>query len=284
MASHREILRINRRARRKKYFRRAVVIILLFLLLLSFVAWYFWNIPSFALTRLIIIGNEKIPTAHLTGVIDGVLSGEYLGLFRRRVNWFYPRTVLLDILHRQFPELALINVASPVFGTLQVVVEERQPVALGCGEDQCYFVDNSGLFYAPAPQFSNAPLFTLTGFSSPISVGSRPLPMADFEHLLNLRATINRLLQTAPEFANQTVDKVSLGAPVDYNFNIRNIRQDSHGWYLLVARRDSLVVVGSRLVATLSSPAFLAEYDLLTSALESLDIRFERKVFYKFMP
>lgn len=285
MASHREILKTSRRARRKKYLRRSIVIVFLFLLTLFSVVWYVWNTPTFSLTRLEIFGNETVSTERLTAAINGVLLGKYLGLFNRGVNWFYPRAALPAALRRQFPELSVITASNFSFGTLRIEVKERRPAALWCeGEEgACYFMDNTGLLYSPAPRFSNTPLFTLIGSPLPIPIGNRPLPVAAFESLLNLRGALNRLLQITPDFADQTIDSVSLIKTVDYVFNVRNARQEPRGWRLLVARRDSLAVIGPRLTASFSAPAFIVEYRDSDTVLESIDVRFDRKVFYKFM-
>ena len=229
MASHREILKANRRARRKRYFRRSVTVVIFFAIILLIGGWYLWNHPSFVLTRIIVVGTEII------------------------------------------------------WGTPRIEVSERRPAALWCDSD-CYYLDSTGLVYSPAPQFSNNPLLVLTGLSLPIPIGSRPLAISDFEHLLKVRAAINRLLQTAPDLAGQTIEAVSLTEPVDYTFNVRNVRLMSVGWRLLTVRRDPVETIVSRLAAAFSAPAFLAAYRLSGVTFDYLDIRFDRKVFYKFMP
>src|SRR3990167_11487954 len=162
MVSHHEILKANRRARQKRFLRRGASIAILVTLVLSFGGWYLWNRPTFALTKILIMGTERVSREQINKVADNVLAGQYWGLWRRRVNWFYPRTALLIALRREFPELATIEAANLSFGTLRINVAERQPAALWCGE-KCYFMDNTGLLYASAPEFSNDPFFTLLG-------------------------------------------------------------------------------------------------------------------------
>ena len=283
MASHREILKANRRARRKRYFRRSMTVGFLILLILLFGSWYFWNSSFFSLTNIAVTGTETISVERLVQAVNNVLGEKYLNLFSRRVNWFYPRMKLLAELHRQFPGLLEINVTNFLWGTLRVEISERQPVALWCDGD-CYYLDSTGLVYSPAPQFSNNPFLLLTDIALPTPLGSRPLAISDFQHLLEARSALNQLLQTAPEFAGQTIDAVSLAEPVDYAFNVRNVRLAPTGWRLLTARQDSIETIVSRLVAAFSTPSFLTEYRLSSTTLDYLDIRFDHKVFYKFMP
>ena len=283
MAQAHEILKANRRAKRKQYWRRVVMVVILVVVVLALGGWYLWNIPFFALARITIIGTGKIPTERLTSAVENTLAGRYLGLFSRRVNWFYPREIILKSLRQQFPELALAKVTNPVWGTLLVEAVERRPTALWCEEKEtCYFMDQTGLIYAFAPQFSNFPLVTLTGSALPILIGSRPLSVSDFEFLRDLQTAINQQLQANTDLAFQTVEAVALVEPVDYVFEVRNRRQQSHGWQLLVARREPIATTVSRLTSALASPVFLADYHSATTSLGSIDVRFDRKVFYKF--
>ena len=283
MASHREILKANRRARRKIFFRRSVIAAILVILTLLFSTWYFWNSPFFALTSISIVGSEKISIEQITVAVNSVLAGQYFKLFQRKVNWFYPRAELLATLKQQFPELTVIKITNFSMGTLQIDVEKRQEAALWCQEEDCYFIDNTGLLYASAPQFSNTALFTLTGLTLPIPIGSRPLSIPNFQQLLKFRTIINQLLQKVPDFSSQIITTVSLKEPIDYVFEIRNVQSQFHGWQLLVVRLNSTDVITARLMATFSAPAFLDEYHLTTMTLQSLDLRFKRRVFYKFM-
>ncbi|MFH1170073.1 MAG: hypothetical protein V1704_00695 [Candidatus Vogelbacteria bacterium] len=283
MAQAREILKANRRAKRKQYWRRMIMATILIVVVLTLGGWYLWNIPALALTRIVVVGAKKISTERLTSAIEKILAGQYLGLFNHRVNWFYPREIILKSLPQRFPELALVNVTNPSVGTLRVEVVERQPTALWCEEKPtCYFIDQTGLIYAPAPYFSNSPLVTLTGPALPIPIGSRPLPISNFESLRALELTINQQLQTNNDLAFQMIEAVALAEPVDYVFEVRNRRQQSHGWQLLVARQTPIATALSRLTSALASPAFLADYHSATTSLESIDVRFGRKVFYKF--
>ena len=282
MAQAREILKAKHRAKRKRYWRRVGLGGFLVVIILALGGWYLWNTPLLALTQVTVIGAEKVPVERLTAVVENALAGQYLGLFNRRVNWFYPREIILKSLRRQVPELALINVTNPSLGTLRVEVTEHRPVALWCEEEICYFIDQSGLIYSPAPHFSNSPLTTLTGSRLPIPIGSRPLPTSDFESLRDLETTINQQLQTTADFSFQQIETVTLVEPVDYVFGIRNIRQQSYGWQLFVARQTPIATTLSRLTLALASPVFLTDYHSATTSLASIDVRFDRKVFYKF--
>ena len=283
MPSHREILKANRRARRKKYFRRSIVVTLLAVSLLSVGFWYSWNAPFFALTHIVVSGEDKVPESDLLSTIDEVLAPSYLSLLSRRVNWFYPRQELKQRLTTEFPELFSIEIANSSFGTLWVEVAERKPVALWCQESGCYFIDETGLLYSRAPHFSNAPLFTLTGESLPLPIGSRPLPTSQFASLLQLKSKIDQSLAANPAFAKQTVNAALLSQPVDYSFSIRDLRREAESWELLAVRETSAVTTSLRLEAALATPSFLTEYNLASTTLDFLDVRFGRKVFYKFM-
>jgi hypothetical protein len=283
MAQAREILKAKRRAKRKQYWRRVIIVAVLVIAVLVLGGWYLWNMPFFALTQITVIGAEKIPLERLTATVENNLAGRYLGLFSRRVNWFYPREIILQSLRQQFPELTAVRVTNPTLGTLRVEVAERRPTALWCEENErCYFIDQTGLIYASAPLFSNFPLVTFTGPTLPIPIGSRPLPISDFDFLRDLEANINQQLQANADLAHQVIEAVALAEPVDYVFAVRSVRQQSNRWQLLVARQVPITTTVSRLTSALASPAFLADYHSATTSLESIDVRFDRKVFYKF--
>ena len=96
--------------------------------------------------------------------IEQALAGNWGFLVSKNTLWFYPKNAIRAELSETYPAIASVTFYSSGgflgFGThtvLHVLITERSPFAVTCSADSgqsCFYLDDSGFVYAPAPTFS----------------------------------------------------------------------------------------------------------------------------------
>lgn len=196
-----------------------------------------------------------------------VLGENYLWFIPKSNAFFYPREVIQQNLVTGFPEFKSIDVGLEGLDSLVITVEEREPFALYCKEDECYLMDNEGFIFSHAPSFSEGvylPYRLSENLNEPL--GSQYLPSDEFAELSLFVGSVQSLgLEPASVSVSEN----------DYMLSI-----DS-GAKILWQRSADPGLVRANLEAFLSSPA-VREDGGFVGKLETLDLRTENKVFYRF--
>ncbi len=269
--------------------------VLFFLLILTSAAggFVFLNAERFALRVIEINGNRLLTEEMIVAAARQALTGRRWFFFRRDRYWFYSPTQLSAALGARLTRLAAVEVKTTGWNTLQFQITERHTAALWCPKESvlmenCFYLDETGLAFAPAPRFSAPPLVVITGTepaitasSSPPLIKSQPLPRSSFRRLWDLKLSLENFFQAAVPFNNFIVQKITAVADGDYKFYFTNSYQLATGFEIIVANTQTAAEILDRLESVLAVPKFKTE---LTSAakLEYLDLRFDRKVFYRF--
>ena len=84
-------------------------------------------------------------------------------------------------------------------------------------------------------------------------------------------------------FRGEQPVKVSLGEEQDLKFYIRDPRRAEKSWLLLVSQRLASPIALKNLIAALTSETFKQELVARRLEIDYIDLRFEHKVFYKFL-
>ncbi len=246
------------------------------------------GVSVFVLALIIFISrleNLRIATVNVSGakvispdavisVSDEVLSGYYLWLIPRDNILLYPRQKLERAISTRHPRFSSVQISLSGLNTLDIVLAEREPYALYCGEvakpdetSECYFLDNTGLVFDRAPSFSSGVYFVFAGDSiSGEPLGQEFLPSQEFESLMNFLEELSQL-----GFHSLSLE-LSLG-----EFHLSFEKQGELIW----RREPSLERTFSNLKSFLAEPSIASQTDFLQKVGE-LDLRTEDKVFYRF--
>lgn len=221
----------------------------------------------------VVEGGEVVDVRALTNFISGTLAEKYLWLVPKSNVLLIPEDSLEASVLKSFPRLNTIELSRTDFRTLSVVVKEREPRALWCGENRlgegstpsCYFLDEHGFVYAPAPSFSGEVYIRLYG---PLGGGE---PIGQFfltaEYFTKLRAFAEAL---------QSRDVKALELALIDERDAELYLED--GTKILLDPSEDLDYVLDNLLSVLTSATF-KERDKIN--LEYLDLRFGNKVYYK---
>ncbi len=127
------------------------------------------------------------------------LEGRTLLVFPKNSVFLYPQDELVEKLQAAFPALHSVRIRAQVpssFHTLVVSVAERTPHALWCGTTEpadCSFVDNGGVVYAAAPQFSDAVYVRYVGKTEALEDGTYPAQFTTPGQFASLSALVTAL-------------------------------------------------------------------------------------------
>jgi cell division septal protein FtsQ len=260
--------RLKTRRRRRRALIAALFVVAA-LAVLGGLVWLSWA-PFLRVTNVEVTGTQSLAPEEITNYVHKELSGAYGYLFARNNVFLYPRAGIEAGLLAAYPTLRTADVHAKDFHTIEVVAAEREPVALWCAQQGggCEYMDEEGLLYAPAPQFSAAPYITYQGpaTSTPQRGIKQYLTQVEFQSLAALVAALD---------AKEPDDPIGLVA-VDQNGDVRAYFKDS--FVLMFSIKDDGGDVFERFTLALQSDVFK---DKPLGSFEYLDLRFGDKLYYK---
>ncbi len=257
------------RARKRKRRLRLALAGIAALLLLCGALVGLTRLPALQIERVEVTGARTLATGTVEAFVRAQLEGNYLFLFPKRNIFLYPKQALNEALRKEYPSLASVEARAEDFGALEVALAEREPRALWCsapGSAECYFMDEHGAVYAPAPTFSSPVYLSYAGEVSGERLPKQYVTPAQFSALA---ALVEALVQKLPEesaayIAVDTVGDVRMAFVSGFTllFTLADAGGDIFERFTLVLGAEPLA--GKKL-----------------SDLEYLDLRFGDKLYYK---
>jgi len=262
----------HKKKRREAYLKRTLLSV--FLIIIIAVPIYVSRMHKLLISSIEVKGNEVTKSEDIQKIIADDLSGSYLWVFPKSNSLIYPKQKIIGDLLEKEPRLSSVTITKPSMTSMKVAVTERSAVAEYCKDvsdpstpENCYFIDDTGYIFAPAPAFS----------------GNVYLTYATEEPYEN---PIGHTLLTPETFSAAGAFTKSLGDIGIYPrvFLITNDEYHlllSNGAEILWNKSEDLSLVRTNLASFLadksvkSDPAFL-------SRVAYIDMRFGNKMFYKF--
>jgi len=259
-----QLPRTSLRARRRR--RRLIVAIVLVVIALVALAVLVGlsYVPFLRVTTIAVSGEKTISQRSITSVVLTDLQGAHWYLFPRSNIFLYPKTKIAGDLLKQFPALKSVDVHAQDFHTVAVNVTEREAKALWCAPNSCYYMDQDGVAYAEAPDFSEPIYVSYLGGG-----GEIPHQFLTTEEFRDLSALVDAISQTEPDDPVREV-------VVDVNGDVRAYFQND--FLLMFALKDASGDVYDRFTLALKSAPFVGKK---LSDFEYLDLRFGDKLYYK---
>ncbi len=149
--------KLRARRRRRRILLIAGLVFALLLLIGGAVA-LSWA-PFVRIQTIEISGVSSVSAENVESAVRQELGGAYLYVFAKDNILFYPKLQIQSALRKEFPVFGSVGLAIKDFKILTVNVVEQVPVALWCGASSassspCFLLDESGVVYAPAADFS----------------------------------------------------------------------------------------------------------------------------------
>jgi cell division septal protein FtsQ len=235
---------------------------------------YLARTSRFLITSIEVTGNNVTKSEDIERLAAEDLSGNYAWIFPRSNTGIYPKQRIERDLLNTIPRLASVDITRVGAKGLRIAVKERAPVAEYCTKtvdasnpEDCYFIDDTGYIFSPAPAFSGNVYLTYTNdtpFESPI--GKQVLPQEEFDKTLSFVKSLGSL---------GIYPRVFLIKMDEYHVLLTNNTD------IMLGRSADLNEAKNNLSAFLTQDSILKEKDFLNRVLY-IDLRFGNKIFYKF--
>ncbi len=282
---------IVKKRRKRRLFRLFVNLIILLILIGGF-SWLSW-LQKMAIRNVVVVGNSSVQAVELQGHINTILDGKYIGLISKRNAIIYPKKEIFEFILQKYPRIADVNISTDGLHILNIVVEERKPLAGWCGPLDCYFIDQTSYIYDKISGSSNlSTTSSSTGSSDFVStamlgasaiegliifhgnddvVGPTPITKTVFT-----KEKFEGIMAVAKALESQS-DKIKM-LPTDvYVKNGESIIfKIKNNGRIIISDKRSFEESLENLKSALSSPIFSK-----TTQFEYIDVRFSNKVFYR---
>jgi cell division septal protein FtsQ len=267
-----DILLSSRRKRRKKIFLKAGLVLAGIFLFLGGVVAFFY-IPKFRINNISIEGTDILDERQLKEEISFLLKEKIFKILPCDNIFILPKAKITSELLRKFPILKEISIIRIFPQKISVFLEEREPKALWCiglnattteiSEVSCAFVDEKGFIFQPAPSFSGA-IFVkfFDKRQEPADIGKEMMSESEFQNLDSFAELLNR--------NNIDVSEILLKDDGEYEVYLKE------GWHIKLNSKNEAILSFNNLQLVLNE-----KIKEKRPALEYIDLRFGRKVFYK---
>ena len=238
-----------------------------FLLLCAGAVGLLW-LPSLRVSSIEISGVQTTPLSMIESSVHGKLSGTYWFVIPRDNVFLYPKREIMNALRAQFSAFSDVTLQANDFTTLSILISERGPRALWCGESPaspspCLLLDQGGVAYGSAADFSSG--IYVRYFGALTKAPARQFLMPDsFRALFALVQELEK--KSGP------IERVVLEEEHDVRVSFAN------GFALLFVRTDDGADILSRYTIALSAEPFTTH---TLSEFSYLDLRFGDKLYYK---
>lgn len=254
-----------------RFFERAGQVLLIAYALFVFVAWLSYR-PAVRITEIQIEGTQAVDAKSVQDVVESQLARRLLWKIDRNNAPLYPRSAIRSRVMALDTHVKDVD-TSIEGGRIVVHVTEYVPALLWCPPDLatatttltvgCFFADNAGHIFAPAPWYSGSP-FLIFATMVPDESGRTILPREEFDKVNTFLRKLTDL-GIAPRIVleNGANDfTIMTGEPWTVRWSpARDPEED--------ARNLSIVLQN------------LSGDHVSTSTLKSVDLRFGNKVFYR---
>lgn len=282
MELNREILKSSTKIRRRKIERLLAVCSLVIVVLID-ISIILSRLDNLQIKKVDISGNKDVSALTLFDEVKNLLSGRYLGFYPRSNFLIYPKGEIIKRIS-SFPNVESLNIAVSS-KTLYLVVKEREPKYLWCGDfdtseyKRCFYVDSGGYSYGLAPDFSSHIFFEFYGGDKRGGYsGKTILPAEQFSNVVLLADYLKKLVG---EFISPSAELY--GANLKQNGDVDFLVEDRKAlWIIKTTISSEPSLIAQKMEKAISSPVFQKELEEKKNLLAYIDLRFGKKVFYKF--
>ena len=285
-AGARERLLHDRREKIRRWRTFKLTVISIFFLALIIFSGWFLNHDKFQIKKIEIDGEDSIAEEKILNIVNQHLAGKYFWLVPKRNIFVFPQTEIETELMAEFGYLRQLTFETDYPDKLYLQVSERKTKYLWCdsSDDQCFLVDDTGFLFAKAPRFSDNILFILESDLKDEALRSRPLDQTRFKQVVATVDFVPQLLKKT-KTAGLKVNSLELSPIGDFTFVIRENKAGvNNKWLLMFRHTQTLTSIENNFLAVFASPEFQTDRVVSGQVLDYLDLRFGKKVFYKFKP
>lgn len=266
--------------RQKSFLLRIIFVCILFVCIIMGGIISLIRNKQFQFTHTEIYGVKTFSDIEINQFVQQYFLGNQIKVIPRSSTILFSKSKLVRALQKEFPIIAMAHITLPEPNILNIYIQEKQPVCIWCfTEDDCVFLDEEGIVYGKAPNFSDGvyPVFTSEEIKNFDQYKGKQIIEPD---------TMNRFIAL---FKNLQSDDITLSRTIflengDISFAIEKLFDkypDRSAKILGTFNQDDTIFIRD-MVTGLNHQAFKDQYRTQSKSLEYIDLRFPGKIFYKF--
>ena len=287
MPSDREILRRSQERRKKRRIAKLVFWLLLFGLIF-YLSILFFSWSALCLEKVKVEGNYTVSSEAITNRAKELLAGKYLGLYSRDHVLLWPKTSIEAGLAQSFPRLKNIELRTLDRETLLVKVDERIPVFSWChntdengNPSNCQLVDKTGHSCGSSPIFSESVYPVLSGDFVSGSSTDQLLSTTTFPELATFVLGLREELRA--EAKPLGLYRIVFLGDDDYAALVALNGETDNPWRVVFNIKTPAADLINNFLMVFKSDLFRGELQKNDWELDYIDLRFGKKIFYKFL-
>ena len=212
-----------------------------------------------------VIGTNTLLASNIKSVAEKHLVGKYFFLFPKNNAVLYSKEDIKFSLSREFTQVDTVELNLKSLHKLEISVEMRKPSALWCRNldtKPCYFIDNEGLVFEEAGDFSLGVYFIYYGNIEDEAIGALYLSPEEFKKVEAFKAGVRSLSLIPQSVSPLSKDSFTLAVS---------------GGDIIFSLRDDVVATLTNLASVLGDSKLRVIKDQ-TLTVSSIDLRFGNKV------
>ncbi len=226
--------------------------------------WYVTRLNSFTISTITVDGGLTISHDEVRSLVEGELSGTYIGIVPKRFAYFYPEEPITQVV-KKIPRIRDVEI-NRVSGTeLKISFGEYEPETLWCDKEDlsnCLFLDEGGFAFAPAPRLHGESMLRFVSPLLPLATGTTPFLLGDYQSVLEMVDLLEEL--------GWYVGRVEINPSRDVFYTLID------GGELRATLNDNPTIPFDNIKAILGSKEFA---HLKPGNFQYLDLRFGSRVF-----
>jgi len=266
---------VRRIDRAFELFARTLLVLYFFYVLASWIS----QRETFKITAVVVEGTLAVDPEKVVGNIESFLREPLLWRIDRNNSVLYPKRAIRKAILELNPRVKQVSLVLDEDKRMVASVEEYVPTLLWCPPEHisatttiitsCYFSDSVGHIFAPAPDYSGNPFLVFATTFPNTSEGVAPsgqsiLPADEFAKVNSFLRQLSGLGLTS-----RVVREVGV-----HDFIVLTDKP----WTIRFLSTNDPVADGANLALVLEN---LTKDEVTLDALESIDLRFGNKVFYR---
>ncbi len=218
-----------------------------------------------------VVGAHVADPGDVKEFVQNQLQGNKFFFFPRTSIVLVPEHSLEKKLKEQFPRFQTVSVTRKSFSALTVTVSEYQGVYLWCVDDStCYFMDQNGIAFAPAPYFSGSAYPKMfVGEAHGIPFQALSATQLDMVELLLARLPAISITPTEFHFIS------------DHKLDVHFNHDGNQALLILDPTTDTLQALQALYTGLRTNP-LASKFRDDAEVLQYIDLRFSNRVVYKF--
>src|SRR3989344_3360671 len=255
------------RRRRMKVARRVIFWLFLILLIIAMPLWLSYA-DFLRIKEIEVIGANTLLASDIKSLAEERLAGKYFFLFPKNNAVLYSKEDIKSSLSKEFTQIDTVELNLSSLNMLEISVEMRKPSALWCRNldtKLCYFIDNKGLVFEEAGDFSPGVYFIYYGNIEDEVIGALYLSSEEFKNVEAFKAGVRNL-----SLIPQSISPLSKGS----------FKLSVSGGDIIFSLRDDITATLSNLASVLADSK-LKVVDNQELTVSSIDLRFGNKVILK---